>query len=256
MKTITIKNTVIGEGMPKLIVPMTGKNDEEIIKEIQWLRPMRPDIIEWRADYYEKVEDVEVLLSTLDRVRRALDDEILLFTFRRKLEGGQKEVSADVYQNLIETVIKTKKPDMVDIELLSGESIVRSLVACARAHGVKVVMSNHDFHKTPPKSEIIDRLSKMQALGADVPKIAVMANSMTDVLTLWDAANTMKEKLADRPFIALAMGDFGIITRLAGGLFGSAATFGVGLNASAPGQLPVSEVRTVLEILHKYEASK
>jgi len=256
LKTITIKNTVIGEGMPKLIVPVTGRNDEEILKEIQWLRPMRPDIVEWRADYFEGVEDLEALLSTLDKVRRALDDDILLFTFRSKNEGGQKEVSADVYQNLIETVIKTNKPDMVDIELMSGESMVRSLVACAHAHGVKVVMSNHDFHKTPSKLEIIHRLSKMQALDADLPKIAVMAKSMTDVLTLWDAANTMKEKLADRPFIALAMGNFGVITRLAGGLFGSAATFGAGLNASAPGQLPVSEVRTVLEILHKYEASK
>jgi 3-dehydroquinate dehydratase-1 len=91
----------------------------------------------------------------------------------------------------------------------------------------------------------------MQEYGADIPKIAVMPTSVEDVITLIDATNTMKAKYADRPIITMSMGGTGVISRLAGEVFGSAFTFGAGKEASAPGQIPVGELRTILEILHK-----
>ena len=69
------------------------------------------------------------------------------------------------------------------------------------------------------------------------------------LLVLLDATNTMKTKYADRPFITMSMSGTGLISRLSGAVFGSACTFGAGKEASAPGQIPVNQLRSVLEII-------
>ena len=116
--------------------------------------------------------------------------------------------------------------DMIDLELFTGDDQVKETVAYAHAHDVKVVMSNHDFHKTPEAEEIIARLRKMQSFDADIPKIALMPQSTSDVLTLLAATLEMQEQYADRPIITMSMAKTGVISRLAGEVFGSAATFG------------------------------
>lgn len=112
-------------------------------------------------------------------------------------------------------------------------------------------MSNHDFHKTPAAQEIVLRLRKMQELGADIPKIALMPQNKTDVLTLLGATLEMQERYADRPIITMSMAKTGVISRLSGEVFGSAATFGAVQKASARGQISVTDLRTVLTILHQ-----
>ncbi|MGM9943345.1 MAG: type I 3-dehydroquinate dehydratase, partial [Lysinibacillus sp.] len=185
------------------------------------------------------------------KLREIFAEELLLFTFRSHKEGGNKEISDAFYVELNQTAIRTKNIDLVDVELFNEEENVKTLVATAKENGVYVIMSNHDFFKTPAKEEIISRLCKMQEYGAHIPKIAVMPTSVADVITLLDATNTMKTEHADRPLITMSMGGTGVISRLAGEVFGSAFTFGAGKEASAPGQIPVEELRTVLNILHK-----
>ena len=121
----------------------------------------------------------------------------------------------------------------------------------AHACGVKVVASNHDFDKTPDKEDIVGRLRKMQDLGADIPKIAVMPQSKLDVLTLLSATEEMNRLYADRPIITMSMAGTGVISRLCGEVFGSALTFGAAGKASAPGQMGVNDLNTVLNLLHK-----
>lgn len=77
-------------------------------------------------------------------------------------------------------------------------------------------MSSHDFKGTPSKEVIIERMTTMQKLGADIPKIAVMPSSPADVLTLLDATYTMYSTYADRPIITMAMAKAGIVSRMAG----------------------------------------
>lgn len=94
---------------------------------------------------------------------------------------------------------------MIDLELFTGDDQVKETVAYAHAHDVKVVMSNHDFHKTPEAEEIIARLRKMQSFDADIPKIALMPQSTSDVLTLLAATLEMQEQYADRPIITMSI---------------------------------------------------
>ena len=128
---------------------------------------------------------------------------------------------------------------------------MKAVVETAHANGVKMIASNHDFHKTPAKEEIVSRLRKMQDLGADIPKIAVMPQNKKDVLTLLAATEEMTTNYADRPIITMSMAGTGVISRLCGEVFGSSMTFGAAKKASAPGQMGVNDLSTVLDLLHK-----
>ncbi|MCY8978853.1 type I 3-dehydroquinate dehydratase [Bacillus halotolerans] len=252
MNVLTIKGVSIGEGMPKIIVPLMGKTEKQILKEAEAVKLLDPDIVEWRVDVFEKADDSEAVIKMISKLRESLRDKLFLFTFRSHKEGGSKEMDVSSYIALLETAIRTKDIDFIDIELFSGEANVEALVSLAGENGVYVIMSNHDFQKTPAKDEIISRLRKMQELGAHIPKIAVMPKDAGDLLTLLDATYTMKTKYADRPMITMSMAGTGLVSRLSGEVFGSACTFGAGEEASAPGQIPVSELRNVLEVLHKH----
>lgn len=252
MNVLTIKGVSIGEGMPKIIVPLMGKTEKQILKEAEAVKLLDPDIVEWRVDVFEKADDSEAVIKMISKLRESLRDKLFLFTFRSHKEGGSKEMDVCSYIALLETAIRTKDIDFIDIELFSGEANVEALVSLAGENGVYVIMSNHDFQKTPEKDEIISRLRKMQELGAHIPKIAVMPKDAGDLLTLLDATYTMKTKYADRPMITMSMAGTGLVSRLSGEIFGSACTFGAGEEASAPGQIPVSELRNVLEVLHKH----
>lgn len=251
MSTLKIKNVIVGEGAPKIIVPLVGTTEEQILQEATLVKDLHPDVVEWRVDIYEHVENLEAVKEMIAKLRAVFAEELLLFTFRSHKEGGNKEISDEFYVELNQTAVLTKNIDLVDVELFNEEKNVHAILSAAKENGVFVIMSNHDFFKTPAKEEIVYRLRKMQEYGADIPKIAVMPTSVQDVITLIDATNTMKSQYADRPIITMSMGGTGVISRLAGEVFGSAFTFGAGKEASAPGQIPVAELRTVLEILHK-----
>ena len=249
-KTVTVKGITIGEGPPKICVPIVGETMEQLKDEATLLEQLELDVVEWRVDFYEHVEDLEKVKEVLSVIRGILPEVPLIFTFRSANEGGEKEVSTSYYFELNKEIAKTGLIDIVDVELFNEEEDVKALIETAHAKNVYVIISNHDFDKTPAKEELITRLRKAQELGGDLPKIAVMPNSTADVITLLDATNTMNELYADRPVITMSMAGKGVISRLAGEVFGSALTFGAAKNASAPGQIPVSELRYVLNLIH------
>ncbi|MBP9659141.1 MAG: type I 3-dehydroquinate dehydratase, partial [Proteocatella sp.] len=236
MKTVKVRNIELGSGIPKICVPIVAVTKNDILEQAMSLRSIPADIAEWRVDWYEDVFQMDTLIQTLSQVREALGDMPLLFTFRTKKEGGEKEISPESYAELNITAAASGNTDLVDVEAFTGDEIVREIIEKAHEHGVKVVASNHDFFKTPSKEEIISRLIKMQDLGADIPKIAVMPQSKKDVLTLLSATEEMYSQHADRPIITMSMAGSGLISRLSGEVFGSALTFGAAKKASAPGQ--------------------
>lgn len=250
-KIVEVRNIKFGEGMPKICVPLIGKNDAALIEEANFLKTLKLDVVEWRIDHHENVEDIEKMKETLKVLRGALGELPLLVTFRSKKEGGEREVSVAYYAELNKAMAATGDADMIDVELFTGDEVVKEIVEFAHNHNVKVVMSNHDFDKTPEKEEIVSRLCKMQEMDADLPKIAVMPQTTDDVLTLLSATNEMVTKHADRPIITMSMAGLGVVSRLAGETFGSALTFGAAKAASAPGQVPVAKLAQVLEIMHE-----
>lgn len=247
-KTWKIRNVEIGAGIPKICVSITGKNEAEILKQAEEIKKNPADIAEWRADFYEKVSEKEKVFLVLKQLREELEDKPILFTFRRKEEGGEKEISPEAYKGLNVSIMESGLADMIDIELFSGEKLVHELVSAAHKRQLRVVLSNHDFEKTPEREELLKRFKKMQQLGADLPKIAVMPQSEKDVLILLRAAEEFNREYADRPFVAISMSKLGLVSRLAGGVFGSAMTFGAVGKVSAPGQIEALELKKILEM--------
>ena len=172
-------------------------------------------------------------------------------TFRTSKEGGEKAIEPAAYAELNIKAAQTGYVDLIDVEIFTGDEIVKKIIDGAHAAGVKVIASNHDFFKTPAKADIIYRLRKMQDMNADIPKIAVMPQNKKDVLTLLAATEEMTTNYADRPIITMSMAGTGVISRLCGEVFGSSMTFGAAKKASAPGQMGVNDLSTVLDLLHK-----
>lgn len=251
MNAVVVRNVKIGEGIPKICVPIAEARKEDIIREAENFSSLPGDIVEWRADWFEHAFDTEKVLDVLKDLRAVLKETPVLFTFRTLKEGGEKAVKLCVYADLIKAAVRCGYADLVDVEVFAGDAAVREIVDTAHANGVKVVASNHDFEKTPDKDEIIRRLCKMQELGADITKIAVMPQSKKDVLTLLAATEEMYREHADRPMITMSMSGTGALSRLCGEVFGSAVTFGAAGKASAPGQMEVKELAQVLSLLHK-----
>ena len=160
-------------------------------------------------------------------------------------------MSTEKYAELNKAVAATGNADIIDVEIFTGDDIVREMIDAIHASGAKVIASNHDFDKTPAKSDLIYRLRKMQDMGADIPKMAVMPQTKKDVLTLLSATEEMASDYADRPIITMSMAGTGVISRLCGEVFGSSMTFGAAKKASAPGQMGVNDLSTVLDLLHK-----
>lgn len=251
MKPIMVRNVSIGEGMPKICVPIVGKTREEILMTAKEILNVPADLVEWRADYFESVFEMQKVVALSAELREMLGDMPILFTFRTKKEGGEKELNPRVYAMLARMMIASGNIDLVDVEVFAEEKEALSIIEAAHKYGVKVVGSNHDFAKTPDKDEIIRRLCYMQSVGVDIPKIAVMPQNKTDVLTLLFATEEMVSKHADRPIVTMSMSGIGTVSRISGEIFGSAITFGALEKASAPGQIRVEELKNILEIMHK-----
>ena len=96
----------------------------------------------------------------------------------------------------------------------------------------------------------MERFREMEKSGADILKIAVMPHGFGDVSAIMEATNDMRKE-CEKPLVSMAMGSIGSISRIAGENFGSSITFGTVGAASAPGQFPIGELRTLLAALHQ-----
>ncbi|MCB5236078.1 type I 3-dehydroquinate dehydratase [Niallia circulans] len=250
-KSIKVREVIIGDGMPKICVSLIGRTEQELREEAALLKEREIDIIEWRADYFSEVDNINRVTQVLPHLRKMIGNIPLLFTFRTLKEGGERQIDEEDYFSLNKSVLETGMIDLLDIELFMEEVTIKQVIDMAHSHQIAVILSNHDFEKTPSKEEIIFRLQKAQQLGADIPKIAVMPQSVKDVLTLLDATATMKEEAPDQPIVTMSMGGRGAVSRMAGEIFGSAITFAAAKKASAPGQIPIEELRNILSVVHK-----
>ncbi|GGC80553.1 type I 3-dehydroquinate dehydratase [Enterococcus wangshanyuanii] len=249
MRTVDVKGISIGIGSPKIVVPIVGRTEAEIIDDARNLSKIECDLVEWRVDFFEQVTDFQMVIALSKKITECLVEKPLLFTFRTKKEGGVSDLLDSDYFLLYQMMIQKGCLDLLDIELFMDDQLVQQTIQLAQAKGIKVIMCNHDFEQTPEKKEIISRLCRMQEMNADICKIAVMPQTSKDVLTLLEASNEMKMNHADRPIVTMSMGKLGLVSRLTGEIFGSALTFGTDRTASAPGQISAVKLRQLLNIL-------
>ncbi|WP_422509874.1 type I 3-dehydroquinate dehydratase [Stenotrophomonas sp. GZD-301] len=240
----------IGEGMPRTIVPITGATADQALQQAAAIAASTStDLAEWRIDYLDIATDAPALVALGKRIARVLDGKPMIVTFRTQAEGGSRPIRDVDYAALNAALLRGGFAQMIDVEMFRDPAVVSALVAQAHQAGVKVVMSSHDFQATPPREEIVARLLRQEVLGADVLKIAVMPHDAGDVLALLDATWQVRQR-SSRPLLTMSMGGTGVVSRLAGETFGQALTFGMIGTPSAPGQVEVERLQSVLQVIH------
>lgn len=250
-QSVTVRNLKIGEGMPKICVPIIETTEEKILEKAEEILCEPIDLVEWRVDHFENSDHLEAIEGVLRGLRKRLGEIPLLFTFRTESQGGCKSITPKDYFALNLAVAMFGCADMIDLEIYQDLERAEQVIRMLHGAGICVVASHHDFDKTPERMEIMEILSKMNEMGADILKIAVMPNEIGDVARLLKITGRTSKNL-EKPLITMAMGEMGMITRIAGESFGSDVTFGAIGEVSAPGQMEVEDLRKVLEILHKY----
>lgn len=250
-RIIEVGNLKIGEGIPKICVPIVGVTKEDIIKTAKFAKESEADFVEWRADFFEGINQWKKVEAVLKDLKFSLENKPILFTIRTLKEGGNLNISSNEYLKLNSDVIKSGLAELIDIEYCTDKNIIASLVEESKKFNVYTIISNHDFERTPNKNEIINKLCEMQKLNGDMVKIAVMAKEKKDVLILMEATEEMARVHADRPIITMSMSSLGMISRVTGEIFGSDVTFGTVGEQSAPGQMPVEKVKMLLKLLHE-----
>ncbi len=241
-----IRGVHLGEGLPKLCIPLTGRNADELRRECAALAGKPHDLVEWRADCLASLEEKE---DALRAVRACLPDTPLLATFRTAGEGGAMPLSEEDYFDTVRWFLHTGQIDAADIEYFHDPAARDALREEAQAAGLPVIMSSHDFQKTPPREIMEARLEAMGEHGC-IAKLAVMPRSPSDVAALLAATAAVHERHPGRPLITMSMGPLGAVTRAVGETFGSALTFGTAGRASAPGQFDAALLKQLLEAFH------
>ena len=269
-------------GLPAVAVSLTGPSLAQARTQARSAVDAGADVLELRVDLLEESGaltgsapmDAAAVAAQVLECLRGLGEAItadgadaaapLLLTCRTAAEGGRARLDDASYGALLRSVLDgladwapERRPVAIDVEVQRG----CLPQVCAQAHGlgIDVVASFHDF-EAPPADEVLEEvLARMAREGADLAKIAVWPISADDVARLLGvcaraAAGAGEGTGLGVPVAAMSMGALGAVSRVAPA-FGSALTFAVvpdeqgQARASAPGQLPLQDVRRCLELL-------
>lgn len=246
MKTIECQNITISNEQAVVCVPITGRNIEDIKKQALSVKEMKPDIVEWRADFFVKCEND--IVKGLDIINNVLEYPII-FTFRTAAEGGEQSVVYEEYMKyckMAALVAGDYNVEFIDVELYGMKSeVINELVSYIHNNDVKIIGSNHHFEETPSDTKMFDILKRTEELGADICKMAAMPTDKKDVSRMIRVLQKADKELKV-PIITMSMGELGAITRVCPSLTKSVLTFASGVYSSAPGQIPINIVRNLL----------
>ncbi|MBL8023154.1 MAG: type I 3-dehydroquinate dehydratase [Elusimicrobia bacterium] len=200
------------------------------------------DLLEVRADLFPKMLlKPERLQRTLKKLRRESLRPIFL-TLRMGEEGGGLSVKYREVDRLGLFRAALTEVDGVDVELAAVE-INRHVVFEAHKRGRFVVLSAHDFKRTPSQAVLAGFVRKAKKLGGDILKVAAKPKGRQDVVRLMDFCS--RSLFRRKAFIA--MGPLGLASRLEGFRQGSCLTYGYIRRPLAPGQWPIARLAAALK---------
>jgi 3-dehydroquinate dehydratase-1 len=249
---INVKGKIFGGEELLICLPLVSKNKESLIKDLKDIIDLNPDVIEWRIDFFDNLEIKEnsELILAMKYMKEMTKEIPVIFTFRHINEGGNRNISQKDRIKIIEKALEIDLADLIDVEMMIDQLFIEEVKTLTDKYKKELILSYHDFKKTPEEKEIINIIKKGEDLGASISKLAVMANSYGDVLKLLNATYESKLSKVEIPIITMAMGNYGKITRVFGGFFGVDMSFASGKGTSAPGQMPVVNVRKILELMN------
>jgi 3-dehydroquinate dehydratase-1 len=251
-RLITVNGKPLGGGaLPAIITPLVGQTKAAVLAEVAAIAPRKPDLLEWRVDFFEGIGDTSLVIETALAIRSACGGIPVLLTRRSTNEGGQPIPIAEPEVVAMYTeACRARCVELIDYELSNAPEDLKRLRAVSAENGITMIMSYHNFQLTPVPAVLDAKFVEAERAGADVAKVAVMPKDTQDVLTLL-AATERARQTTGVPLITMSMGGVGSVSRVMGWVYGSAATFAVGKSSSAPGQIAIEDLRTALNIVRR-----
>jgi len=191
------------------------------------------DMLELRIDYLE-----DITPAHLEMLIHATNKPVIV-TPRLASEGGHWQSSeAERFEYLHQAV--ALGADYIDVEFRATPQLRDDLIAHKR--NSQVIISYHNFQETESLAALWRIFQEQMDLGADIGKIATMANSEADTRIIRNLLGKAGE--AHQACIALCMGEQGMTSRVHAPEWGSFLTFAAldHAHASAPGQLTIDDL--------------
>ena len=223
----------------KLVVSVMPKSLEEA-QAIDANRYVDADIIEWPADFLPKDEILQVAPAIFEKFA----GRELLFTLRTRAEGGEIDLSAQEYVQVIKDVTQLYQPEYVDFEYFGNKDVFDQMLDFPN-----LVLSYHNFQETP--ENMMEILSELTSLNPKVVKVSVMAHTEQDVLDLMNFTRGFKTLNPEQEYVTISMGKVGKVSRITSDVTGSSWSFASLDVASAPGQISLSNMKKIREILNE-----
>ena len=223
----------------KLVVSVMPKSLEEA-QGIDAMRYIDADIIEWRADFLPK----EAILQVAPAIFEKFAGRELLFTLRTRAEGGEIDLDSAEYVQIIKDVAQLYQPEYIDFEFFSHKDVFEEMLDFPN-----LVLSYHNFQETP--ENMMEILSELTSLTPKVVKVSVMAHTEQDVLDLMNFTRGFKTLNPEQEYVTISMGKMGKVSRITSDVTGSSWSFASLDEASAPGQISLSSMKKIREILNE-----
>lgn len=223
----------------KLVVSVMPKSLEKV-QGIDAMRYIDADIIEWRADFLPK----EAILQVAPAIFEKFAGRELLFTLRTRAEGGEIDLDSAEYVQIIKDVAQLYQPEYIDFEYFSHKDVFEEMLDFPN-----LVLSYHNFQETP--DNMMEILSELTSLTPKVVKVSVMAHTEQDVLDLMNFTRGFKTLNPEQEYVTISMGKVGKVSRITSDVTGSSWSFASLDEASAPGQISLSSMKKIREILNE-----
>ncbi|XP_022132958.1 bifunctional 3-dehydroquinate dehydratase/shikimate dehydrogenase, chloroplastic [Momordica charantia] len=224
------------EGITKnstlICVPIMAESIDKMVIDVRKAGLNGADLVEIRLDslkIFNPHEDLKTLIKE--------SHVPTLFTYRPKWEGGQYDGDENQRRDALRLAMKLGA-DYIDVELQVAKEFIDS-IRQEKPENFKVIVSSHNYRKTPSLEDLGSLVADIQASGADIVKIATTALDITDVARMLQILVHSQV-----PIIGLVMSDRGFISRILCPKFGGYLTFGTlekGI-VSAPGQPTVEDL--------------
>ena len=195
----------------------------------------KSDYVEIRFDFLK----AEQIPQVLENVKKDLKK--IVCTLRPKTEGG-KFSGTERERISILKLIAEYNPFLLDVEFNTMKK-EKSLVKYLKTTKTNLLISGHDFKKTPNFTELKSKLNQMSKFSPNV-KIVTTAKTTDDstrVLQLYNKKGKIN-------LIAFAMGDSGRISRILSLYLGSPYAYVSLGRAIAPGQFSVDEIKKIINL--------
>ncbi|MGT2749616.1 type I 3-dehydroquinate dehydratase [Streptococcus orisasini] len=221
----------------KIVVPVMPQNIDEV-NQLDLAKISNADIIEWRADYLAKDD----ILTVAPAIFEKFAGREVIFTLRTEKEGGNISLTSEEYLTIIRDIANLYQPDYIDFEYFSYREVLKEMYDFSN-----LVLSYHNFKETP--ENLMEVFSELTALAPRVVKIAVMPQNEQDVLDLMNYTRGFKTLNPEQEYVTMSMSKLGQISRLSGDLTGSSWTFASLEQESAPGQISLTDMCKIKEVL-------